>query len=319
MFLLFSLNSTSATWPKKFDAPQVKYEENKLDSFYKYTTKSYTIFSNQRIREDSISKIANVAESVNGAIKLFPISLQKNMKNGNKSSEIIRLYTNESEYIKSGAAKGTVGYFDGRSREVKINQEYLLGDKKKKSNLYQKHQFRVLVHELVHQSMGDQFYALPTWMREGVAEYFSATHFSPGRYNFSMATQHIKEQIQYLCNLENKDELRAPNLRLITLMSSNDWNKDTIMNKDRAYAKYASSLLLSHYLIELSSRNFKGMRIFLYESWENFYNKKMKKNKKPRIDQSILWGDKNLSKIEFQIQQYWKSKGLIIKFMSKSN
>ena len=82
MFLLFSLNSTSATWPKKFDAPQVKYEETKLDSFYKYTTKSYTIFSNQRIREDSISKIANVAESVNGAIKLFPISLQKNMKNG---------------------------------------------------------------------------------------------------------------------------------------------------------------------------------------------------------------------------------------------
>ena len=61
MFLLFSLNSTSATWPKKFDAPQVKYEENKLDSFYKYTTKSYTIFSNQRIREDSISKIANDA------------------------------------------------------------------------------------------------------------------------------------------------------------------------------------------------------------------------------------------------------------------
>ena len=103
------------------------------------------------------------------------------------------------------------------------------------------------------------------------------------------------------------------------MMSSKDWDKDTIMNKDRAYAKYASSLLLSHYLIELSSRNFKGMRIFLDKSWENFYNKKMKKNKKPRIDQSILWGDKNLSKIEFQIQQYWKSKGLIIKFMSKSN
>ena len=319
MFSLFIINSDSVAWPKKFDAPQVKYKETKLESYYKYTTQSYTIFSDQRIRKDIIARIATVAESVNVAMDLFPITLQKNMKDDNKSSQIIRLYSNKSEYLKSGAAKGTVGYFDGRSREVKINQEYLLGDERKKISLNQKHQFRVLVHELVHQSMGDQFYALPVWMREGIAEYFSATHFSPGRYNFSMATQHIKDQIQYLCNLENKDELQAPNLRLITMMSSKDWDKDTIMNKDRAYAKYASSLLLSHYLIEMSSRNFKGMRIFLNESLKNYHNTQMNKNKKPRINQSILWGDKNLSKIEFQIYQYWKSKGLIIKFIGKSN
>jgi hypothetical protein len=61
------------------------------------------------------------------------------------------------------------------------------------------------------------------------------------------------------------------------------------------------------------------MRIFLDESLKNYHNTQMKKNKKPRIDQSILWGDKNLSKIEFQIHQYWRSKGLIIKFIGKSN
>jgi hypothetical protein len=110
-------------------------------------------------------------------------------------------------------------------------------------------------------------------------------------------------------------------LRLITMMSSNDWDKDTIMNKDSAYAKYASSLLLCHYLIELSSRKFEGMKIFLDASWNDYSNFQIKRNKKTRVDQSILWGDKSVSKVEFQILQYWKSKRLKIKFIDnyKSN
>ena len=316
LFSLLTINGYAESWPKTFDAPQAKYEETELEGFFKYTTKSYIIFSDQKIDAGSIARITTVAESVNVAMSLFPIMIQKNTGDNNKSSHIIRLYSNKSEYLKSGATKGTVGYFDGRSREVKIDLEYLLSDKRKDSNLNQKHRFRVLVHELVHQSMGHQFYALPTWLREGIAEYFSATHYSAGRYNFTMATQLIKDQIQYLCNLQNKDVLKVPSLRLITMMSSNDWDKDTIMNKDRAYTKYASSLLLCHYLIELSSRKFKGMKIFLDASWNDYSHFQIKRNKKLRVDQSILWGDKNVSKIEFQILHYWKSKGLNIKFIN---
>ena len=58
------------------------------------------------------------------------------------------------------------------------------------------------------------------------------------------------------------------------------------------------------------------MKIFLDASWNDYSHFQLKRNKKLRVDQSILWGDKNVSKIEFQILQYWKSKGLNIKFIN---
>jgi hypothetical protein len=316
-FLALQALNYSKPWPQKFDAPKAKWTELKTLSGYNYETNSYLIITDQRIRHNKVTEIAILAESVQRALVLFPLQLIYEGRPGNKKKHVVRIFEKKSEYIKSGAPKGTIGYFDGRSKEVKVSLEHLIATRNKVSNLQPRQRYQLLVHELIHQAMGDQFHALPTWLTEGIAEYFSALQYAPGRYRFSNCSKQIIEHLNVTWLNGAQPTVVIPSIQILTIMSAHTWAKDTRINEDNAYAKYAGALFLTHYQMELASRKLGGLRKFLENSAVNIHEHKTKSVRFIPADQAMLWKDKSFNKIESQICEYWKKRGLDLRFTGK--
>ena len=316
-FLAFQSLNHSKIWPKQFDAPKAKWTELKTSSGYNYETNSYLIIANQKIKQGTADEITTLTESVRRALVLFPLQLIVKGHQDNKKKHIVRIFEKESEYLNSGTPKGTIGYFDGSSKEVKVSLEHLIETKNKGSNLQPRQRYRLLIHELIHQAMGDQFHALPTWLSEGIAEYFSALQYAPGRYKFRNCSKQIIEHLNTVWLHGKQSIVEVPSIQMLTKMSTHTWAKDTRINEKKAYAKYASALFLTHYQMELASRELGGLRKFLENSVINIHEHRNKSVHFRPPDQTILWKGKSLKKIELQICEYWKKKGLDIHFTGK--
>ncbi len=310
--------SHSKPWPQKFDAPRAKWTELKTLNGYNYETNSYLIIADQRIRQNEVTEIATLAESVQRTLVLFPLQLICEGQPGNKKKHVVRIFENKSAYLKSGAPTGTVGYFDGHSKEVKVRRDHLIATTNKDSNLQPRQRYQLLVHELIHQAMGNQFHALPTWLTEGIAEYFSALQYAPGRYRFMNCSKQIIEHLNVTWLHENRPIVVIPSIQNLTMMSAHTWEKDTRTNEKNAYAKYASALFLTHYQMELASRKLGGLRKFLENSAINIHEHKTKSVRFIPADQETLWKDKSFDKIETQICEYWKKRGLNLRFSGKT-
>ena len=316
-FLVLQSLNYSKPWPQKFDAPKAKWTELRTLNGYNYETNSYLIIADQRIRQNKVAEIATLAESVQRALVLFPLQLIYEGQPGNKIKHVVRIFKNKSEYIKSGAPKGTIGYFDGHSKEVKVRLDHLIVTRNKGSNLQPRQRYQLLVHELIHQAMGDQFHALPTWLTEGIAEYFSALQYAPGRYRFINYSKQIIEHLNATWLHKDQPTVVIPSIQNLTMMSAHTWAKDTRINEKNAYAKYAGALFLTHYQMELASRELGGLRNFLENSADNIHKHKTKSVRFIPTDQAMLWKDKSLNKIESQICEYWKKRGLDLRFTGK--
>lgn len=316
-FLVFQSVEHSRPWPQEFDSPKAKWTELKTLNGYNYETNSYLIIADQRIRNNKVTEIATLVESAQRALVLFPLKLISEHKTENKKKHVVRIFEKESEYFKSGAPKGTIGYFDGHSKEVKVRLDHLI-EKNEGSNLQPRQRYRLLVHELIHQAMGDQFHALPTWLSEGMAEYFSALQYAPGRYRFINCSKQIIEHLNVIWLHGKRQTVVVPSIQTITIMSPHTWAKDNRTNEKKAYAKYAGALLLTHYQMELASRNLGGLRKFLKDSHTNVHEHKTKSVRFIPVDQAMLWKDKSFNKIESQICEYWKKKGLDLLFTGKN-
>ena len=317
IFLALQSVEHSRPWPQEFNSPKAEWAEVKTLNGYKYETNSYLIIADQRIRKNKVNEIATLAESVQRALILFPIQLISKDKRENKKKHTVRIFEKESEYFKSGSPKGTIGYFDGRTEEVKVLLNHLMEKKNKGSNLQPRQRYRVLTHELIHQAMGDQFHALPTWLSEGMAEYFSALQYAPGRYRFVNCSKHIIDHLNFIWLHGKHKTIAVQSIKTLTIMSAHSWAKDNRTNARNAYAKYAGALFLTHYQMELASRNLGGLRIFLENSVINIHEHKTKSVHLAPADQAILWKDKSFNKIESQICEYWKKKGLNLRFTGK--
>ena len=308
----------SKPWPQKFDAPKAKWTELKTLKGYNYATHSYLIIADQRIRQTRVTEIATLAESVQHVLVLFPLHLISTGPPANKNKHLVRIFNKNSEYLKSGAPKGTIGYFDGHSKEVKVSLEHLIETKNNGSNLQHRQRYRLLVHELIHQAMGDQFYALPTWLTEGIAEYFSALQYAPGRYRFINCSKQIIQHLNVNWLHEEQPTVVIPSMQNLTMMSTHTWAKDNRMNENNAYAKYAGALFLTHYQMELASRNLGGLRNFLENSVVNIHEHKKKSVRFIPSDQAILWEGKSFNETESQICKYWEKRGLTLHFSGKN-
>ena len=318
-FLALQSVEHSRPWPEEFNSPKADWTQLKTLNGYNYETNSYLIIADQRIRKNKVNEIATLAESVHRALILFPIQLIYKDKTENKKKHVVRIFEEESEYFKSGSPKGTIGYFDGRTEEVRVLLNHLIEKKNEGSNLQPRQRYRVLTHELIHQAMGDQFHALPTWLSEGMAEYFSAMQYAPGRYRFVNSSKQIIDHLNVIWLHGKHKTVVVPSIKTLTIMSAHTWAKDNRTNEKNAYAKYAGALFLTHYQMELASRNLGGLRGFLENSVNNIHNHKTKSVRFAPADQAMLWKDKSLNKIESQICEYWKKKGLDLRFNGKIN
>ena len=306
-------------WPSAFNAPTAKWTAKEVENGHVYITQSYLILSDEALGKNRLDEMTRMVESVRKALELFPLDLlpehRNEAKNKTSNRHIVRIVTSQKKYLAMGGPKGSIGFYDGRSGEVTVSLERLIEPKSANSRLEPRQRYRLLVHELVHQAMGEKLIALPPWFSEGMAEYMAATQFAPGRFNFKNTSRQIIEHLQTCWLGKRKNEITIPSVEMLSGMTHKAWNNDNHINPQNAYAKYAGSLLLTHYQMELASRNLGGLRGFLAKKIE-YRPIRGRPGRFLQIlpSQDILWEGRNHKKVEKQLVNYWKEKGLKLQF-----
>ncbi|MDA0811802.1 MAG: hypothetical protein O3C21_05350, partial [Verrucomicrobia bacterium] len=222
------------------------------------------------------------------------------------------------DYLRAGGPAGSSGYFDARSREVLVSQEYLIEPKGHRSNLEPRQRYRLLVHELVHQAMAENSVLLPLWLSEGIAEYLSAAQFAPGRYRFNESPRDIVNHLRAVWLHDRRKAITLPTIESLTKLDGRAWATDNRVNKENAYAKYAASLLLTHYQFELAARGRGGLSEYLATmktELEKAQSRRSRRHGRLAIDQSPLWQDRSAEIVQKQLADYWTSKGLKLTFV----
>lgn len=303
-------------WPTRYDAPTAKYAEGSFAGGFAYQSRSYSILCSEKLSAGRVNEMATVAESVRGVLESFPLELMPST-NGARERAVIRIYPTQNDYLKSGGPAGSSGFFNARSREVMVSNEYLIEPKGHRSNLEPRQRYRLLVHELVHQAMAENAVLLPLWLSEGIAEYLSSAQFAPGRYRFNESARDIVNHLRTLWLHDRQNTITLPTIESLIQMDSRAWATDNRINKDNAYAKYAASLLLTHYQFELAARGRGGLAEFLAAMKADvgkFKSGRSRHYGRLAVDQSLLWKDRSPEIVQKQLADYWQSKGLKLTF-----
>ena len=307
-------------WPATFNAPAAKWTAKEVASGHVYMTQSYLILSDEPLGKNRLDEMTRMVESVRKVLELFPLNLLPDRgKDGKLKRHVVRIVTSQKKYLAMGGPKGSIGFYDGRSGEVTVSLELLIEPKSLHSRLEPRQRYRLLVHELVHQAMGEKLTALPPWFIEGMAEYMAATQFAPGRYQFKNASRQIIDHLQTSWLGERNNVITIPRIEELSGINHADWNTDNRINSKNAYAKYAAALLLTHYQMELASRNLGGLRRFLATDIEyRPVRGRPGRYRQVLPSQDILWRERNQAKVQEQLAAYWKNKGLELKFAAMS-
>lgn len=305
-------------WPASFNAPAAKWTAKEVAGGHVYMTQSYLILSDEALGKNRLDEMTRMVESVRKVLELFPLNLLPDRgKDGKLKRHVVRIVTSQKKYLAMGGPKGSIGFYDGRSGEVTVSLELLIEPKSQHSRLEPRQRYRLLVHELVHQAMGERLTALPPWFIEGLAEYMAATQFAPGRYRFKNTSRQIIDHLQTSWLGERNNVITIPHIEKLSGMTHATWNTDNRINSSNAYAKYAGSLLLTHYQMELASRNLGGLRRFLTAEIE-YRPVKGRPGRYLQVlpSQDVLWRERSHAKVQQQMVTYWKNKGLNLQFAS---
>ncbi len=306
---------SAKAWPTHYDAAAAGWDEGAVADGFAYQTHSYLIISQREIGHGRVSEMATVAESVHEVLGLFPLQLLPAADRRAHRRHIVRILPTQKDYIAAGGAEGTVGFYNGRTREVLVSLERLVEPKGHRSNLEPRQRYRLLVHELVHQAMGERLHLLPTWFTEGIAEYFAATQFAPGRYKFENCSRAIIDHLNAVWLHDRRRAVTLPEVRTLIAMPAATWAADNRRSPEIAYAKYAGSLLLAHYQLELASRGIGALGEFLETGPEHTRVPGERRRFRVRTpDQKLLWEDRPPDAVQRGLTKYWKSKGLGLRF-----
>ncbi|MGK0184663.1 MAG: hypothetical protein ACI9R3_000437 [Verrucomicrobiales bacterium] len=318
--VLQSFAAQAQSWPGTYEAPTATCKEGSYADGLAYQSRSYVILSSERLAAGRVNEMATVAESVRGALARFPLDLlpdrQPTLRERHR--DVIRIFPTQKSYLQAGGPVGSSGYYNARSKEVMVSKEFLIEPKGNGSNLEPRQRYRLLVHELVHQAMAENAVLLPLWLSEGIAEYLSAAQFAPGRYRFNANQRDIVNHLRAVWLHDRRNTMTIPTVASLVQLDSRAWSIDNRTNKGNAYAKYAASLLLTHYFLELAARDLGGLRDFLIESKATISSTRSGRSRRnrgrPALDQSPLWKDRPTALIQQQLTIFWSSKGLKLTF-----
>lgn len=308
-------------WPKHYNAPAASWVEGSYAGGFAYHSKSYAILSSEKIAAGRINEMATVAESVRGVLRQFPLELlpDRRSEEAEPRRDVIRLFSTHRSYLEAGGPGGSSGFYNAHSREVIVSLEYLIERKGHRSNLEPRQRYRLLVHELVHQAMAENAVLLPLWLSEGIAEYLSAAQFAPGRYRFNEIHRDTINHMRTVWLHDRRNAITIPTVESLVKLDTRAWTTDNRKNKKNAYAKYAASLLLTHYFMELASRDRGGLREFLTDSKEKTdaarsHRTRRRYGRRPAFDQTPLWKDRPPAMVQQQLKTFWNDKGLKLTF-----
>ena len=302
-FLGIPDNLIGQTWLKKIYPPPgagkyfIKSEAGK----FIYQTNSFRIVTFKRHDHTLMTDFTKCLESFPLALRNIPVPLYAPSK---KQKGQLLIVGHNEDYLAAGGAKNTAGYYDGAKNQTIINWTHFNNDTTP-TRILQEPAFDLIIHELTHLSMHNLIWKCQPWLIEGIAEYMAASHIGRGNFDFSRIDHAIRKRIEKHTK-PGSISSTALGIRPLISLSSKAWLKRTAeVDAWEALKAYNGALLLSHYYLNGGTERLNKTR----QHFEALHTIQTNIQEKPRL---ILEND--AKKIEISIAEYWKKRGLRIKF-----
>ncbi len=261
-----------------------------------------------------VRNLASICESIDGACRAAPLPML--WGRSDETLLVISIYSDEKSYLAAGGLPGTARCFVFATGEVLISEPDLresdfLGEARGYS-LEKRRRYHVLVHELVHQaSIGITMGGFPARVPEGLAEFFSATQNSPGRFQFRNSHLAVKAHAIGSMPFDGVVELeRYPVWSLERFLDRNlfEWNRITAKNskQGQSWIQYFQAAVLVEFFCRADSTEGRRFRSFL---------EAVLTGAKPHEAAAIhLLAGRSYADLEQAIIAYWSSRGLVLDF-----
>lgn len=295
------------TWKMKQGA-ELTWDGEKMA----WASEHYYLYNKAKVNQETLKTVADICESVNGAINSLPLPLDWG-RPVNDRREIIL------EGIFKGAHKGKLaGFFDGRTGKVHIDASQLIESNNQLivfdfDQPEKRQKYDAIVHEVTHQTMVSMLLlGMPAWVPEGIAEYLSAMHFSPGNYQFHTSYAAVRYHINKRVQAERGFKERKLHLyRMEDFMGRElrEWNEVVQKGDAAGVLQYNMALLLVDYFFHADGKNGEPMRHYLEAVLSGVPEKKAR-------TKHLLRG-RSYKDLEMAVFNRWRSVGFAIDFESK--
>jgi hypothetical protein len=187
-------------WPATVVGPTIQVSPpEERDGLFVFQSPRFQFASDAKVSASVMTDFANNAE---GVVRFFQALPLRFPPPGDERYRA-RLFQKRETYEAAGGAVNSAGYYQfhpERGGELLVPWESLgieaFLDQNTKARHYDPN---VLIHELAHQATGDYLPLMPSWLREGLAEYCVALRDSSGVYRFTQRerTDGLKKRLEY--------------------------------------------------------------------------------------------------------------------------
>lgn len=259
-------------------------------------TRSFRIDSDLDLRSSDLSRLAQVADTTALAVKAHPLPLFAPPQGVRPR---IAIYSEDQAYQEAGGMPGSSGYYTARNGLVLIHGGHFSRPPgATASRLGPAYDEDLVVHEIVHLCMHRVNRALPSWLAEGIAEYFACAHAGAGRFSFagidSEVSKHLRIRLSHdkpVIPLVPVAEVTDPGTRWDAYVTS--------LPVDERYRAYATSLLLAHRILHGGQEQVAALREALTAA--------PRARRLPRLIEDP-------TATQEALVRYWKTKGLTLEF-----
>lgn len=300
--LLTTLSAEEQQWPTRTQSPKPILEQlPEKNGAAIWSTTHFIIACEIEISHSRLNDFAQTMESVPWLFKQLPLPLWVPPQ---RTKPVVRLCRDETSFVARGAPVAAAGCYHPHSGEILIRGDLLLNPPQANATRLQPAPNEdLLIHELIHLAMHQYGGRLPTWLVEGLPEYFAACHIRKGRYDFTRGVLLIRQHIEKFYPFNTPPILTIPSPTTLANTSSRQWLKNINLNAvEESYRQYASSLLLTHYYLEGGSQRRKELQNYLTQTLASDPH---------QLAPPLL---KNPKAVGNQLKSFWKQKGLALKF-----
>lgn len=303
-------------WPNlvaaDFEVDEIEVvKEDAEEGVYIYRSPHFEFESPLRLSKSVVREFSRIFEASFEFAKTIPIGLDPQPQDGGYYKT--KLYQTKEDYYSDGGMAGSGGMYTYRYRGREIMQSLIkvpltnLGveytgtryivDHKKQSD--------VLVHEIGHQVTGRWLPVLPTWFKEGLAEFISAQPYDNGRFRLTQMDGAIRENIAR--GTGNDREFTMLGCERLLNISAEKWASD--LASGRGGLNYRSANILFYYFLRLDGEG-DGKRLvdYLKAISEGTAEEEAR-------DKFLLAG-RSFKELEEQVAEGWRSEGLRLDFLS---
>jgi len=301
-------------WPTdvsaEFEVDAIEIVKEDADAgLYVYRSPHFEFESPLRLSKSVVREFARIFEASFEFAKIIPIGLNPQPSKGGFYTT--KLYETKDAYYADGGMEGSGGMHTYTYRGDEILSSMI---KVPLSNLGveftgtryivdHKKQSGILIHEIGHQITGRWLPVLPTWVKEGLAEFISVQPYDNGRFRLTQLDRAIREDIAGMSGSDK--EFTMIGAERLMKIGGDEWASELASGKGSI--NYRSANVLFYYFLRLDGEG-KGERLVEY----------LKAISSGTADEAArdehLLAGRTFEELEESIAQAWRGSGLRLTF-----